>query len=270
MEIDARQLRVLTREGMSEASRRRIVPIVIVISLLSLMMMNSCTSCDGQIKVNADVGAPVDLLGWAGAGIFLVLGLWSVLLAGLLAADHLSAMLEDDSALLVLSRPVSRETLVLSRLLGSLGVSLGAALVLLGGTTFMLVTRSDLPLGPALHAIATVGVSAITLAALGMACSLYLVRIATFVVLIACVASISTLNLLALSGVELSGVYAAINGVGPPFALAIIGALLPWSGQALPEGAALGLAIRQAAWLVVSVVALVYAFTQRELKPPPS
>jgi len=261
---------VLTREGVSEASRRRIVPIVIVISLGSLMMMNSCTSCDGQIQVNADLEAPVDLLGWAGAGIYLMLGLWSVLLAGLLAADHLSAMLEDDSALLVLSRPVSRETLVLSRLFGSLGVSLGAALLLLGGTTFMVVTRSDLELGPALYAIFTVLVSAITLAALGMACSLYMTRIATFVLLILGVGVISSFNLLALSGVELTGVYGAVNSAGPPLATTIIGALLPWSGQALPEDAGLALALRQGVWLAASIFALLYAFTRRELTPPPS
>ena len=80
----------------------------------------------------------------------------------------------------------------------------------------------------------------------------------------------SAINLIALGGVELGGLYAAVNDFGPPFAISIVGALLPWSGQALPEGAVIALVTRQAVWLGVSLFALVYAFTRRELAPPPS
>jgi ABC-type transport system involved in multi-copper enzyme maturation permease subunit len=270
MAIDLRQLGILSQEGVREASRRRIVPVVIVISLLSLMMMNSCTSCDTQISVNAEMAAPIDLLGWAGAGIYLVLGLWSVLLAAMLAADHLSTALDDDSALLLLSRPVSRETLVVSRLLGSLGVSLGAGILLLGGTTAMLVSRSDLALSPALNAIFAVVLSATTFAAIGMTLSLYLARIATFMLLMITVGMISSLNLVGMSGHELGGLYALINGYGPPLATTIVASVLPWSGQSLPEGAGVALLVRQSVWLCGSLFALIYAFKSKELTGPPS
>ncbi len=270
MSVDVGQLGTLSREGMREASRRKVVPVVIVISLLSLMMMNSCTSCDAQIQVNAELAAPIDLLGWASTGMYVVLGLWSILLAAMLAADHLGSMLDDDSALLLLARPVSRETLVLSRLLGSLGVSLGAALLLLGGTTAMVVGRSNLALAPALDAIIAVLISAMTFAAIGMTLSLYVARIATFMLLMIAVGAISILNLVGLSGQVLGGVYGVIDAYGPPLATTIVVSVLPWSGQGLPVGASVVLLVRQLVWLGVALFALVYAFKTKELTGPPS
>ena len=171
MRIESRPLRWLTTQAVRDASQRRLVPAVLVISVLSLFMMDSCTSCNANVVVQGEPQT-MDLSSLAGLFTFGLLAIWSIALAGLLASDHLREIFEDGSATLWLARPISRPTLALGRLLGSLIVSLGAALLLCGGASFFLSIRGGLPLLPAIWATLSVLLSCVTMAALAMMASL--------------------------------------------------------------------------------------------------
>ena len=54
MRIEARPLRWLTTQAVQDASQRRLVPAVLVISVLSLFMMDSCTSCNANVVVEGE------------------------------------------------------------------------------------------------------------------------------------------------------------------------------------------------------------------------
>ncbi len=263
--MDPGQLQVLTLEALRDAVRRKVVLVVLVVCFLCLAMMYSCTSCNGEIELSGDLAKSLDVLAYAGYGLFCVLSLWTITLAGLLAADHLSESLADGSALLVLARPVGRGTFALSRLLGSLGVSLGAGLILLGGATLLLSMRNDLAPLPAVAATLACFLSGICVASLAMAASLYLPRVAIFMLVFVFVAVISVLNLASVSGAELSGVYLLIDQVGPPLASSIAIALKPWSGQLPSGGDAAAIVARLFAWAGGGVVLLLYVFGRSEI-----
>lgn len=261
-----RGLGVLTADGIRDAARRRIVVVVGVVCLLSLMMVESCTSCSADVSVQAQgVPAQVDVLGWTGALAFGLLALWIVVLAGLLAADHLSSVLEDGSALLVLARPVSRRALVLARLLGVLAVSLGAGLVVLGGAGLLIVTRSDLHPLPVLVGMVATGFSASTVAGFAMTASLYVPRIVTALGVFAVVGVVAVLNVVSMSGAELGGIYAVIDGYGPPIGTSLVMALAPWGGRTLAPADALAVFVRVLVWTAAAVSMLLFSFGSREV-----
>lgn len=264
--MDTAHLHLLAAEAVHDARRRRIVPVVLAVCVLCLLMMHSCTSCTGDLRIEGDfAAASFDILGWAGVSLFCVVGLWVIVLAGLLAADHLTTTLEDGSALLLLSRPVSRAEFAIARLLGALAVSVGAGAILLGGATFLLNTRGDFSAAPALVACLACLLSSVTAAAFSMTVSLYLPRVATFLLVFASVALISTVNLLSLSGASLSATYAAIDQLGPPFATGIVQALASWSEAELAGPGPVSVSLRLLLWAVGGVLALTIAFRRREI-----
>jgi ABC-type transport system involved in multi-copper enzyme maturation permease subunit len=264
--IELRELRLLTVAGIQDAARRRIVPALVVVCLVSLMMVNSCTQCSSGASIQTDGGlGQLDVALWAGVGVFLVLTFWIIVLAGLLASDHLTATLEDGSALLVLARPVSRSSLALSRLLGSLTISLGAGLVLQLGATGFLFVRSDLGPGPALLAMMATALSAISVAAFSMTVSLFMPRIVTFLLILGSVTLISILNMVSFSGGQLEGIYDLFNRMGPPFATSVTLALVPWSGQSIPMNLALDVTARLFLWAFAGLSTLIFFFRRLEL-----
>ncbi len=264
MRVESRALRLLAGEAVRDASRRRIVPAVLAISFLSLMMMDSCTSCSVNLGVG-DQPVPVDVLSWTGMLTFAVLGLWSIALAGLLASDHLRAVFDDGSATLLLARPISRPTLALARLLGSLAVSLGAALVLCLGATFLLAVRGGLPLGPAIGATLAVVMSSVAVAALAMTASLFVPRIVTMLFVFGGVGLIGVLNVASAAGRSLSGFYFVLDSFGPPLLSTLILALSPWSQQVPETISAWDVLPRTLAWAAGGVALLLVVFDQREL-----
>ena len=259
----------LAAEALRDAVRRRIVVAILLLSVLSLMMIDGCTSCAaGSVEVNGEAMELRGTAGGSGVMIFTSLGLWICALAGFLASDHLQQTLEDGSANLCLARPVGRASFAFSRLFGALAVALGAGFVLLGATAFLLNARSALPLGPALHAGFQVCIGAVSIGALAMTLSLWLPRLATILLVTGGIATLATANLLALVPREEEtplGVLGWVDQLGPPLAKGVIAALDPWvpiASAGLDPGL---MTLRLLAWAFTGCIALAFAFRRVEL-----
>ena len=258
--------RALAGEAFADAIRRRIVPVIVVISLLSLMAVDGCTRCaTGQLDVNGQVVPMADLAGWTGMVIFSALALWTMVLAGVVASDHLSHPLTDGSAALSLARPVSRNTFALSRLAGALAISYATGALLLGGTAALLAVRTGAAPGAALWAGAACAAGSFTVACLSMTSSLWLPQIATALLVFASVGAVAAVNLVGQFGAELGGFLGAIEHYGPPLATSVIVALGPWIEPTAVRGEPLELAVRSALWCAASGGLLLASFHRLEL-----
>lgn len=261
----------LAAEAMRDAGRRRIVAAIVALSLVSLMLVDGCTSCAGsEVTINGEVRSLQNIAGATGTALFVLLGLWVIVLAGILGSDHLQQTLDDGSAQLCLSRPISRSQFAFTRLAGALSVALAAGLILLGVTAALLYLRSGLPLGPALAAGSACALSALTCGALGMTLSLYLPRLASLLLVAGGVAVISFANGLALVAPG-PGVLGWIDRTAPPFAASMWIALDPWvDGVSLADSDAgtwgvLWVWLRAGLWAAGSVGILGWAFRRLEI-----
>jgi hypothetical protein len=261
------QFRTLAGEAVLDAVRRRIVAAIAVVSVLSLMLVDSCTSCaGGELVVNGEVREVASIAGWTGTVTFVVLGLWSIVLAGVLAAEHLAQTLADGSATLALARPVGRGTFAFARLAGALAIAFATGAILLGGTALFLGSRSGLPGGPALLASLSCAVGGITLASLAMTASLYVPRVATVLLAFAATGAVSLANLLAMFRQAPDGVMGAIDRFGPPLCTSIALALSPWTpGVEIPVAPA-AVAVRHGLWAAAGIALLWATFRRVELR----
>jgi ABC-type transport system involved in multi-copper enzyme maturation permease subunit len=256
----AQIFRALAGEAVGDAVRRRIVPVIAVVSLLSLLVVDSCTSCAPTITQN---GVPVEvpeIAGWTGMVIFAVLALWTMVLAGVLGSDHLAESLADGSASLVLARPVGRATFALSRLAGALAITLATGAVLLGGTTALLHARHGLAVAAAVWGGLACALGAVVVASLAMTASLSLSRTATVLVVLVGVGVIAGVNAIGLFGVQLGGLAWGIDHFGPPLGSAVVAALASWIAPVEVRADSLELAVRMAAWAVAGVSLLTVVF----------
>jgi ABC-type transport system involved in multi-copper enzyme maturation permease subunit len=255
----------LAREALADAFRRRIAFAVAAAALLSVAILDSCTSCAPSVTVNGEVRELSQLAGPAGVGSFVVLGLWLITLAGVLASDHLASTLEDGSALLSLARPVSRDAFALARLAGVLGLALGAGLVVLGAATALLASRSGLPPLPALAAGAACGLGCVAVAALAMTASLALPRAATLLLVLGLVWLTAVANGIALFA-SLRGWLGALDRYGPPLASSMVLTLAPWVDGVSLAGDPVQVLARLAAWALAALLLLAFAFRRVELR----
>jgi hypothetical protein len=259
------QFRALAGESFRDAVRRRIAGALVVLSLLTLALVESCTSCGtGTVVVNGVELDAARVFGWTGVLLYAVLALWTVALSGALAADHLQQVLEDGTALLPLARPVGRGSFALARLAGALAVSLGSGALLLAGTAAFLRARYALALGPAAAGGACAALGAAIVASLAMTASLHLPRLATVALVFAGVAVVTGANLASLLGVELSPAWAAVDRFGPPLGTGIALAAAEWTGRALPASGGM-VAARLLLWAVLAPALLVVLFRRREV-----
>lgn len=263
MRIEARPLALLTREAIADGYRRRIVSAVALLSILSLLLVDGCTTCNQALPTDERIVAAIGK--WSGTASFALLGLWSIVLGGLLAADHLRSIFEDGSATLLLARPVSRPTLALARLTGSLAVSGSAAVLLCAGAFVLLVVRGGLPASPALIGTGVVLVGLWTVAPLAMTASLFLPRIVTMLVVLGFVGWVGAANVASVAGLELSGTSFLLDRFGPPLISALLLALLPWTGATITDFSCWDVPLRAIVWIVGSWALLAVVFDQREL-----
>lgn len=263
----SRVFRALLGEAINDAVRRRIVPAIAVVSLMSLMMVDGCTSCVAAPTIVQN-GVPVEIpevAGWTGMVIFAVLALWTMVLAGVLASDHLAEVLDDGTAPLVLSRPVSRANFVTARLGGVLVISLVTGIILLGGTAVLLVIRNGVSFGAAIGGGLACALGATVVASLAMSASLYLPRIATVMAVLVGVGTIASLNAIGMFSVELGGVAWAIDRFGPPLGTSVVTALSSWIAPTEVPTDPLEVWIRAVAWAVAGVSLLVVVFRTQDI-----
>ena len=260
-------LRWLAVEAFSDALRRRIVPVICVIALLSLLVVDSCTGCAPTIR--GGDGEILDLPGLAGfSGMLMVgtLSLWISILAGVLASDHLAEPLADGSANLLLARPISRAHYAGARLLGSWSLAAITGVLLLLTTAWLLHARQDLPSGPALLSMCLALVDALTVAGFAMALSLGLGRTLTALAVFVGVWGLAAIEATRLAPVEVAAWMRFVADAGPPLLAGAIVPLAPWLG---PEGPALGdpawVAARALAWCAASGATLILTFRRTEL-----
>ena len=265
MAAESGSLALLGVEGLRDAARRRVVPAVAGLCLLTLAMVNSCTQCSPMVETPGGQLEALAVFGWAGVVAVGMLALWCSILAGLVAADHLASTLEDGSALLVLARPVSRRTFALARLSGSLIISFAACFFLLGGTGILVAVRGDLAFLPAVLAIVASMVNCVAVAALAMVSSLYLPRVVTFLLVIGGVSAVAVANLMSSAGMSLGAVSGLLDEMGPPILSAVVLALSGWSGQSFEGSSLLDIGLRMAVWTGGSVSTLLFLLDRLEL-----
>jgi hypothetical protein len=257
---------LLAGEALRDAARRRIVIVIAGVCIVSLTLIDGCTSCGGGDVVVNQVSVEASRVGAAiGALMVATLGLWIPVLAGVLAADPLARAVSEGSALLWLSRPVRRETFALAQLAGALAVALGAGALLVGSAITLLALRQGLPPGPALAASTVMALNATAIAALAMLASLWLPRAALALLVFAAVGMVSGLEAAALAGLELGGVPGAIARLAPPFLQGPATFLSAWVPEIDlgPAGPAL---LRATLWPVASALALCATFRRLELR----
>jgi ABC-type transport system involved in multi-copper enzyme maturation permease subunit len=255
----------LAREALADAMRRRIVPLIAVMALLSLFFVDTCTSCSPSLQVQGRTVEASQVGGVLGAAVLVVLGLWTMVLAGVLASDHLAEPLSDGSATLALARPVSRGLFALSRLAGALALALATGALLLGATAGLLLVRQGLAPGPAVAAGLACGLGCVSVGGLAMTASLYLPRVATALLVFGAVWGVALLNALGRSGAELGGWLWGVDRLGPPLASAPIVALGPWLEPLAVAGDPAELLLRGLLWAAGSALLLVVAFRRREI-----
>jgi len=261
-----RSFRLLATEGVQDAVRRRVVAVVVALSILSLLLIDGCTSCTGgTIVVNGEARELPQIAGAAGALTFGVLALWCIALAGVLAAEHLTQPLDDGSATLCLARPIGRGSFAFARLSGALAIAGVTGLVLLGATAGLLNARSGLAPGPALWGMAAFAVGAVTVGGLAMAVSLVLGRLPNVLLVFALVGSVTVANALSLAGREPGGLLGALDAWGPPLASAVWVAVASWVPELPIEADPLALAVRSVVWAVLALAALGLGFGRVEL-----
>ena len=256
---------LLSREALADATRRRIVPLIAVMALLSLLFVDSCTSCSPEVTVQGQEVPLSGVSGLLGLVVMVVLGLWTQVLAGILASDHLAEPLADGSAALVLSRPVSRGAFALSRLAGTVLLALGTGAALLLATALLLQVRQGLEAGPALAAGLACALGTVTVGALAMVASLYLPRVATALAVLGLVWGIALVNAFGRVGADLGGWVGVIDGLGPPLATGMVVALRPWVAPLEVSADPLDALLRGAVWAAGSLVLVVAAFRRVEL-----
>jgi ABC-type transport system involved in multi-copper enzyme maturation permease subunit len=259
--------RVLAAEAFRDSMRRRIVPAVVFVSLLSLLAVDSCTSCAGSTDIvqNGEALALNEVAGWSGMVIYTLLSLWTMLLAGLLGSDHLAETISDGSANLVLARPVRRSEFALARLAGALGVSYAMGALVLTGTAYLLHLRHGVSLGAAAWAGVACAVGALVVAALAMSLSLLLPRLATVLTVMALVGAVVILNSLRLFGADLEGLGYVVQELAPPLCTSVVVALGAWIAPVELSEDPLQLGLKLAAWVIASVGVLLAVFRRREL-----
>ncbi len=266
MSANSRPFFVLAREALGDALRRRLVLVIAVASLLSLLVVDSCTSCGSATIVrNGQSVAMPEIAGFSALAVAIACGLWTLILAGALASDHLAEPLADGSAGLVLARPVGRGSFALARLAGALVIALGSGGVLLIGAGCLLHARQGLPWPPLIAAFGASAAGAVTVGALAMAASLQLPRIATLLLLLMGVAGVAAANFAGLFGAQLGGLAGLVDGYGPPLVSSIAFALREWIAPTAVPGNALALGLRHGVWMLASAMLLVHAFRRAEL-----
>jgi ABC-type transport system involved in multi-copper enzyme maturation permease subunit len=267
-----RAFSILAREAFRDGLRRRLAFAVALVLVLGLASAQSCSQIGGgDFTINESRIDPRVVGGFVAPLLFAMQALSVLAIAGLVAADHLARPLAEGGAVLWLARPVSRTVWAAARLAGALAVSLLAGVVLLGGTGALLVLRQQVAPAPALWAGAATALGAVVVAALAMAASLAVGRIAVVLLVWIGLFFVTAANGYGLVSeilqpeVTLGGVMGAVDRFGPPLFRAIAAAVAPWNPHVDPGNAWARAMTSLALWAIASIGLLVVLFRRREI-----
>jgi hypothetical protein len=243
---------------------------VAIVLTLSLLWVRSCTDF-GNVSFNQRAVDPALIAGFLAPVLFSLQALAVLLIAGVLASDHLARPLAEGSSALWLARPVSRGSYAGARLAGALAVVLVAGAVLLGGTAALLSARHGVALAPAALAAAATALGAFVVAALAMTASLWIGRTAVLLAVVVAVplqvfANATSLAMgLVQPDAALPDLLAAIDGFGPPLGTAVFAAVAEWNPHVDARGALAPAAGRLALWAAGSLALLIAVFRRTDI-----
>lgn len=269
--MSARAFVVLAGEAARDALRRRFALAIAILLVLSLGWTNTCTGFGSSLSLDGQPVDPALLAGFLAPILFSVQALAVLVVAGVLASDHLARPLAEGSAALWLARPVSRSVFAGARLAGALAVTLLAGAVLLGGTAALLSTRHGVGLEPAAIASLATALGAVVVGALAAAASLAVGRSAVLLALAAAVPLQFAANaaglLIALVQPEVSlpGLLAVLDRFGPPLGTAVFAATAAWNPHVEAEGALAAALGRLGLWAGGAIALLLLAFRRVEI-----
>ena len=265
-----RAFRLLALEAARDALRRRFALAIAIVLALSLLWVHSCTGF-GDLHVEGGTVDPALVAGFLAPVLFSLQALAVLVMAGVLASDHLARPLAEGHAALWLARPVSRGGYAGARLAGALAVAWGAGSVLLGGTAALLSFRPGVDLGPALVAELATALGATVVGALAMAASLAIGRTAVLLAVAIAVpfqvfANFAGLALALLQPeASLPGPLAVFDRFGPPLGTTVLAAVAAWNPHVELGGVLAPVALRLALWTAGAVALLVFAFRRVEI-----
>ena len=125
----------IAKVGFKECLRYRVVYFIFIMALLFILMGKGCNP--GRVKGDFFFFDKDTRQNMAMASAFHGIVFWSVMLCGLVSASVLSRELEEGTAVMTLSRPLSRASFVAGKLLSILLITV-PNLFLLGGIFFVL------------------------------------------------------------------------------------------------------------------------------------
>jgi ABC-type transport system involved in multi-copper enzyme maturation permease subunit len=262
---------LLAAESARDALRRRFALAVALVLAFGLASANSCTGLGAELSWNDRRLDPVVVGGFLAPLLFSLQSLAVLVVAGVLASDHLARPLGDGSAALWLARPVSRGAFAGARLAGVLAVSLGAGALLLGGTGALLLARHGVAAGPGFVAAGASALGAAVVAALAMAASLVVGRAAVLLGVVLGVPLQMLANAVALAvalvnpQLPVPSPFDAIDRFGPPLGTAVFAAASAWNPHVQAVGLIAPSLARLALWGAGAVVLLVLAFRRVEV-----
>ena len=266
-----RAFRLLAGEALRDALRSRVGLGVLLLALLLAMGADRCAGAGaGRFSWNGRVLAPEAAGAVLGPLLYVTLALALVAAAGLVASDALARPLEEGSAALWLARPVGRSTYALARLCGALLLAVGAAAPVLGFVTALLSTRFGLAWQPGAAGFAVFLADAVVVSAVAMLVSLFVPRLlALFGVFLWLQVVVFTNAMHVLGTIGGEGGARFVEGYGPPLGTALLFAVAPWVGLELDPHDLVAAALRLAVWGAGSLVLLLLAFRQHELRSGP-
>lgn len=268
-----RAFAILAAEAFRDGLRRRLAFVVGISLLLGLASAHSCTQIGaGEFTLNQQQIDPHMVAGFVAPMLFAFQALTVLVIASLVAADHLARPLAEGNAVLWLARPVSRDAWAGARLAGAMAITLAAGAALLGGTGALLVLRQGVAPGPAFAATAATALGALVVAAFAMASSLALGRTAVVLLVGVALTLIVAANVLGLTVAFVQpqeipgGFLMAVDRYGPPLFTAIAAGVAAWNPH-VDAGLIYGNAmLRLALWAVAGVVLLLVQFRRREIE----
>lgn len=256
----------LAADAVQDGLRNRVGLFALAAALGVGLFADRCTGVGGgSFLLNGriyDLTSGAKLVGPLLYGTCSLLLVW---VAAFLACDSLARPLSDGTAPLWLSRPVGRGTYALSRLAGSLGLTVGAGVLVLGVVAALLNARLGLAPAPALLGIVVFAANAFVVAASAMALALVLPRVVALAAVSIGIQIVVVANLLHLVADTSGGLLQGIDRFGPPLGTVLVLALSPWFSDGPAPSDWIDPVVRTLLWGGGAGGLLVLLFRRREL-----